>query len=246
MSTSPPGFDIFTISNRFAIEINHLYSFYYIYLVPESVGPPAPTEKCPLNLGTTCNLQCENNNYELDEKGCAKCACASEQSIKRIGRPPNDCPLLKCQANCGSAGYKTDENGCGTCECAAKSSAVECSRVMCRMFCVHGFRRDGNGCEVCKCNDSPQPCPELNCGNTCLNGYRKDYSGNLRQKKRFYSLQKKSFFFSKVVKHVHVMMKNRNKSLLMIVHYVHVECFVCMVLKRIMLVVIYVNVIGHR
>ncbi len=152
---------------------------YYIYLVPELDAPPAPTKECPNNLATTCNLRCTNGNYLLDTNGCPTCACTSDSSVKRIDPPQTSCPLRKCRANCGDAGYKIDENGCQTCECASKSQ-VQCSRVMCRMFCVNGFGRDENGCEICKCNDSPQPCPAVNCPNTCLNGYRKDYSGKIR------------------------------------------------------------------
>jgi hypothetical protein len=147
------------------------------------VGPPSPTEQCPNNLANTCNLQCPNGNYLLDDKACPTCACATNKSIEHIGKPL-ECPKFKCQANCGDAGYKSDENGCQTCQCVSTSAQnatlkpkVECSRVMCRMFCVHGFRRDRNGCEVCKCNNAPQPCPQLNCEKACLNGYQKDYSG---------------------------------------------------------------------
>lgn len=50
---------------------------------------------------------------------------------------------------------------------------------MCRMLCVHGFRRDENGCEVCQCNDSPQACPVYKCEKTCANGYQKDYNGKM-------------------------------------------------------------------
>ena len=132
----------------------------------------------------------------LDENGCPTCACAPDQSIEGIGRPPSNCPLLKCRANCGSAGYQVNENGCRTCQCAPKSSKAACSQVMCRMFCAHGFRRDENGCEICKCNDSPQSCPELNCANACLNGYRKDYSGKMteaREKEKNFLRRKSSF-----------------------------------------------------
>jgi hypothetical protein len=161
--------------------------FYYVYLVPESVGSPSSPGKCPNKLATTCNLQCVNDNYALDDQGCPICACASDQSIKRIGKPLTGCPLLKCRTDCGDAGYKSNENGCQTCECAStKPSVVECSNVRCRMYCVHGFRRDENGCEICKCNDSPQPCPELNCANTCSNGYRQDYSGKIIKTYFFY------------------------------------------------------------
>jgi hypothetical protein len=83
-----------------------------------------------------------------------------------------------------------DGDGCKTCECITKvvkpKPKVECSRVMCRMLCVHGFKRDENGCEICKCNDSPQPCPQLTCDNQCSNGYQKDYSGKIIQKKKLY------------------------------------------------------------
>lgn len=133
----------------------------------------------------------------LDENGCPTCACASDQSIKPIGRSPNDCPLMKCRANCGSAGYKINEKGCRTCECASKSSKVECSQTMCRMFCDHGFRRDENGCEICKCNESPQSCPELNCGNACLTGYRKDYSGKMTEARKK-NISKKKIHFSRL------------------------------------------------
>jgi hypothetical protein len=97
-----------------------------------------------------------------------------------------ECPLLKCRANCGDAGYESDENGCRTCKCATTSDKdtvpkprVECSRLMCRMYCVNGFARNENGCEICKCNTSPQACPEVNCDKTCSNGYQKDYSGKI-------------------------------------------------------------------
>jgi hypothetical protein len=172
-----------------------LYLFYYVYLVSGPVGPLSPTQKCPNNLATTCKLQCANDNYALDDKGCPKCACASDQSINPIGQPPKDCPLLKCVANCGDAGYKFDENGCQTCTCAPrKTPVVECPGVKCRMYCVNGFRRDENGCEICKCNSSPQPCPKLNCENTCSNGYRKDYSGKKIKKKNNILLLKLKYF----------------------------------------------------
>ncbi|UJR36259.1 hypothetical protein I4U23_028989 [Adineta vaga] len=152
--------------------------------VSELDEPPSPTKECPTNLATTCNLRCTNGNYLLDTKGCPTCACTSEASIKRIGRPPINCPLVKCTEDCGDRGYKLNANGCRTCECSSVDSKgiaskprVECSDLMCRMHCVHGFRRDENECELCQCNDSPQPCPKLNCQNTCSNGYRKDYSG---------------------------------------------------------------------
>lgn len=138
------------------------------------------TEKCSNNIASTCNLQCVNNNYALDETGCPICACASDQSIKRIGKPPIGCPLRKCRANCGQTGYKLDENGCQTCECISKQeNPNECSDLMCRMFCTYGYHRDENGCEICQCNDSPQPCPQLNCAKTCSNGYKTDYSGKI-------------------------------------------------------------------
>jgi hypothetical protein len=138
-------------------------------IVSEPVGPPSAKEKCPNGLATACNLQCKDDNYALDAKGCPKCACASEKL------PSKTCPLYKCRDDCGKAGYKIDKNGCRTCECAKLNT--ECSGPMCRMYCVHGFRRDEKGCEICQCNDSPQPCPQLNCANACLNGYEKDYSG---------------------------------------------------------------------
>lgn len=117
---------------------------------------------CPEDFASTCNLQCPNGNYLLDSNGCPTCSCAVT------------CPQIKCRANCGDAGYVVDENGCQTCKCIAK---VECSRVMCRMFCQHGFKKDDNGCPYCACNQSPPQCPILNCDNTCSNGYRKDYGG---------------------------------------------------------------------
>ena len=162
-------------------------------------------------MAATCDLQCVNNNYAVDDKGCPICACASDQATKPIGRPPKHCRLLKCRPNCGEAGYKSDINGCRTCECASKPSSKECPRAMCRMFCAHGFRRDENGCETCSCNDSPQPCPKLNCENICLNGYRKDYSGKIE----FFKMFIYSFFFQKVVQHVHV---TKKKLFKMVVH----------------------------
>jgi len=157
--------------------IHCVSTFLQSAIVAEPVGPPSATKKCPNNLATTCNLQCVDGNYALDEEGCPTCVCAADQSVKRIGRPPKSCPLVKCRVNCGDAGYKIDENGCQTCECLPKSAVVECPPAMCRMYCVHGFRRDENGCEICQCNDSPQPCPALSCPKICSKGYRKDYSG---------------------------------------------------------------------
>lgn len=188
------------IGLKLKLKIKHfflyLYLFYYIYLVAEPIGPPPPTEKCPNNLATTCNLQCVNSNYALDETGCPICACASNQSIQRIGKPPNKCPLMKCRDNCGDAGYKSDKNGCRTCECASKTSTIECSDLMCRMHCGFGFSRDENGCEICRCNDSPQPCPQLNCVKTCLNGYKTDYSGKITKKSCVFKI--KFPFFSRL------------------------------------------------
>lgn len=125
---------------------------------------PSYNFNCPEDFRQTCNLECSNGNYLLDDKGCPTCACESA------------CPEIKCRANCGDAGYVIDENGCQTCVCA-KKERVQCSKVMCRMFCEHGFKRDENGCEYCACNSSPQPCPALNCDNSCPSGYQKDYSG---------------------------------------------------------------------
>lgn len=128
---------------------------------------PSDNFNCPEDFRQTCNLECPNGNYLLDNKGCPTCACESA------------CPEIKCRANCGDAGYVRDENGCQTCACASakKEEKVQCSKVMCRMFCENGFKRDENGCEYCACNESPQPCPALNCDIFCTNGFRKDYSG---------------------------------------------------------------------
>jgi hypothetical protein len=130
----------------------------------EPVFVPVYDTACPDDFGTTCTLQCPNGNYILDDKQCPTCACATT------------CPEIKCRANCGDAGYELDKDGCQTCKCVSKAK-VECSRVMCRMFCQYGFKRDENGCEYCACNQLPQECPNLNCDRTCSNGYRQDYSG---------------------------------------------------------------------
>lgn len=130
---------------------------------------------CPKDLMDDCKLQCPNNIYAIDFAGCLVCACPSNEKPRHF-----ECPMMKCLSNCDEGGFRIDENGCRTCECVNKPKSkprVECSRVMCRMFCPNGFSRDENGCEVCKCNSSPQPCPELNCDNECPNGFRKDYSG---------------------------------------------------------------------
>lgn len=144
-----------------------ILSSFLLGFVASDLAPiliPAYSANCPENFRQTCNLQCPNGNYLLDDKGCPTCACE------------RTCPEIKCRANCGNAGYVLDENGCQTCACAKKEQ-VQCSKVMCRMFCEHGFKRDKNGCEYCACNNSPQPCPPLSCDNSCPNGYRKDYSG---------------------------------------------------------------------
>lgn len=125
---------------------------------------PGDHGDCAHDFLQTCKLQCPNGNYVLDNKGCPTCACESR------------CAQVKCRANCGDAGYVLDQNGCQTCACVKKDK-VQCSKVMCRMFCQHGFKRDANGCEYCSCNESPQPCPKLSCEESCPNGYRKDYSG---------------------------------------------------------------------
>ncbi|CAF0784287.1 unnamed protein product [Adineta ricciae] len=132
--------------------VNHVSALLQSNIVSGSDGPPAPTKECPTNLSTTCNLRCTNGNYILDTKGCPTCACTSEGTIQRIVQPSTDTKDVPSKAG------------------------VQCSPIMCRMFCEHGFRRDKNGCEVCQCNDSPQSCPKLNCQNKCTSGYRKDYS----------------------------------------------------------------------
>ena len=38
---------------------------------------------------------------------------------------------------------------------------LECSPIMCLMFCEHGFKLV-DGCEVCECNPNPNPC-EVSC-----------------------------------------------------------------------------------
>ncbi|CAF1427349.1 unnamed protein product [Rotaria sordida] len=139
--------------------------------VPMCQAVPSFNSGCPNNLAATCNLQCPNGNYLLDENGCPTCACASNEGKQLIS-----CPEIKCRANCGDTGYQLDENGCQTCKCLIKEN-VQCSGVMCRMFCQYGFKRDENGCEYCVCNESPQACPLLKCVKSCKNGYRKDYSG---------------------------------------------------------------------
>ncbi|CAF0882508.1 unnamed protein product [Adineta ricciae] len=126
---------------------------------------------CPNDFTKTCNVQCPNGNYLLDDKGCPMCACMPSEQ-KRV----ESCPQIKCRANCGTDGYQMDENGCQTCKCVKKAN-VQCSRVMCRMFCQYGFKRDENGCEYCACNIQPQQCPALSCQRSCSKGYRKDYSG---------------------------------------------------------------------
>lgn len=156
---------------------------YFAQKVSESESVPQIVNKCSNDALLNCNLQCFNGDYVLNEDGCPTCACAKQvlEDRSKIA-----CPMMKCRANCGDLGYVIDENGCQTCKCASDTqrgsnippkTPVECSRVMCRMFCVNGFRRDENGCEVCQCNDEPQPCPVVDCQNLCPNGYRKDYSG---------------------------------------------------------------------
>jgi hypothetical protein len=41
------------------------------------------------------------------------------------------------------------------CEMKCVGPAVDCSAVMCMMFCEHGFVKDDNGCDMCKCYE---PC----------------------------------------------------------------------------------------
>ncbi|CAF3666061.1 unnamed protein product [Rotaria sp. Silwood1] len=142
-----------------------------VHNVPMCQAVPTFNIGCPTDLSTTCNLQCPNGNYLLDENGCSICACASNEGKQLIS-----CPEIKCRANCGNNGYQLDENGCQTCKCIIKEN-IQCSRVMCRMFCQYGFKRDENGCEYCACNELPQECPLLKCIQSCPNGYRKDYSG---------------------------------------------------------------------
>ncbi|CAF2080570.1 unnamed protein product [Rotaria magnacalcarata] len=132
---------------------------------------PIDNTDCQSDLETNCDLQCSSGNYLLDARGCPTCACASNE-----GRQLTSCPEIKCRANCGDSGYQLDENGCQTCKCAKKEN-VQCSGVMCRMFCQNGFKRDENGCQYCACNESPQACPLLECSRVCKNGFRKDYSG---------------------------------------------------------------------
>lgn len=163
-------------------------------LVSDLEQLPQIVNKCPDDLLGNCNLQCYNGDYLINENGCPICQCRTPMP----DRSKIACPMMKCRANCGDLGYVIDENGCQTCKCASDNrqvdivppkETVECSRVMCRMFCVNGFRRDTNGCEVCQCNDEPQPCPSVNCQNLCPNGYRKDYSGKLNHQ------IKRKFFF---------------------------------------------------
>ncbi|CAF1049361.1 unnamed protein product [Adineta steineri] len=139
--------------------------------VPICQAVPTFNIECNNDLANTCNLQCPNGNYLLDEKGCPTCACVSTEE-KQIPI----CPQIKCRANCGDAGYQVDENGCQTCKCVSKEN-IQCSRLMCRMFCKNGFKRDENGCEYCACNELPVQCSPVNCERSCPNGYRKDYSG---------------------------------------------------------------------
>ncbi|CAM4783237.1 unnamed protein product [Rotaria magnacalcarata] len=143
-----------------------------VYSDPEPVADvPIDNTDCQSDLETNCDLQCSSGNYLLDARGCPTCACASNE-----GRQLTSCPEIKCRANCGDSGYQLDENGCQTCKCAKKEN-VQCSGVMCRMFCQNGFKRDENGCQYCACNESPQACPLLECSRVCKNGFRKDYSG---------------------------------------------------------------------
>ncbi|CAF1554234.1 unnamed protein product, partial [Adineta ricciae] len=139
--------------------------------VPMCQAVSAYNTGCPNDFTKTCNVQCPNGNYLLDDKGCPMCACMPSEQ-KRV----ESCPQIKCRANCGTDGYQMDENGCQTCKCVKKAN-VQCSRVMCRMFCQYGFKRDENGCEYCACNIQPQQCPALSCQRSCSKGYRKDYSG---------------------------------------------------------------------
>ncbi|UJR09837.1 hypothetical protein I4U23_014062 [Adineta vaga] len=126
--------------------------------------------QCPNDFAKSCNIQCTNGNYLLDDKGCPMCACMPTEE-----KPAVTCQEIKCRANCGSDGYQLDENGCRTCKCVSKAK-VQCSGVMCRMFCVNGFKRDENGCPYCACNEKPQECPSLTCERSCTHGYRLDYN----------------------------------------------------------------------
>ncbi|CAF3075536.1 unnamed protein product [Rotaria socialis] len=184
----PPGFRCLNDARNVPMcqaDIHQVSTFIQSAIVSAPIAPPAATKECPNDLAATCDLRCQNGDYVLDTKGCPTCACISNASVQRVGRPPIKCPLYKCRANCGLGGYVVDEKGCQTCKCTSTSTndvvpkpSVDCgARPMCRMFCENGFRRDENGCEICQCNDSPQACPVKICQNTCLHGYRKDYSG---------------------------------------------------------------------
>jgi hypothetical protein len=52
---------------------------------------------------------------------------------------------------------------------------VNCSPVMCELYCEHGFQTDENGCQICKCK--PAPCLPVMCGLYCEFGYQKDENG---------------------------------------------------------------------
>merc|ERR1739838_232046 len=39
--------------------------------------------------------------------------------------------------------------------CQTCSMMEDCPKVMCRMYCEHGWVTDENGCSICECADAP-------------------------------------------------------------------------------------------
>jgi hypothetical protein len=105
-----------------------LYSYYYVYLVPEPVGPP---NNCPL---LKCRSNCGDAGYKSDENGCRTCECAAKPRVQ--------CSRVMCRMFCVN-GFRRDENGCEICKC--NDSPQPCPQLNCENICLNGYRKDYSG-----------------------------------------------------------------------------------------------------
>merc|ERR1719245_334298 len=120
-------------------------------------------KKCASAKG---RLMVGTTQFASSADDCNDCVCATiwDPVCGVDGETYNS----SCQADCAGVKYKD-----GECE------KPECSKVMCRMYCEHGFMKDKNGCEICKCAEKPEEpeCPEVMCKMFCEHGWQKGEDG---------------------------------------------------------------------
>ncbi|XP_033098303.1 antistasin-like [Anneissia japonica] len=97
-------------------------------------------------------IYCEHG-HEQDENGCDLCICKVPKEGSCPPAPQGDIGGICSEMclndyNC-TGSMKCCSNGCG--HACMEPVMPQCSKVMCRMRCLKGFKKDENGCTICEC-----------------------------------------------------------------------------------------------